>query len=210
MFKYLILFMLLPVYVWCVDCYSFEGIAAPATRAEFVVPGISGVEAVFRDFHGTCRFDINNIAGTVYNIKLNTQTLDAGLRSRFVKGQAFLAADEYKYLSFKSTHNTVTGKHTMKMHGDLTIKGVSRPIQWDVAIDPSSTPEEARFKATVDIDRRQWGIDSFESIVSNSIKITVHGVMVPKSWPGSQNHQTALRSSSGESMPNAPIKKPCL
>ena len=166
------------------DCHAFEGIAAPSTRASFVVPGFSGVEAVFQDFNGTCRFDINDIGATVYNIKLNTQTLDAGIRSGFVKSKTFLNADEFKYLAFDSTHNVVTGKYTMQMHGALTIRGVSRPIQWDVTVDPTSTQEEARFLATVDIDRREWGITSFEDFVSNTIKITVKGVMAPKKNPG--------------------------
>ena len=160
------------------NAMAIEGIVAPATRASFVIPGVPG-EAVFQDFSGTCKFDLNDIGATVYNIDLDVQTLNAGIKSAFVKSKSFLDADGYKYLSFDSTHNVVTGKYTMKMYGDLTLRGVAKPIVWDVTIDPTSTEEEARFKATVDIDRRRWGINTLSLIISNTVKITVLGVMAP-------------------------------
>lgn len=157
---------------------AFEGIAAPATRASFVIPGVPG-EAVFQDFSGTCKFDLDDICATVYNIDLDVQTLEAGLKTGLVKSRAFLDADKHKYLSFDSSYNVVTGKYSIKMYGDLTLRGVAKPIVWDVQIDPNSTNEEARFKATVDIDRRRWGMDAL-SFFSNTIKIKVLGVMVPR------------------------------
>lgn len=180
MFRYLKYMIILFLYVGSISSYAFEGIVSPKTCAEFFVPGIAGTEAVFKDFKGTCRFDLDNLAETQYSIDLNTQTLDAGIKSGFIKSKAFLNAEKYKYLSFNSTHNVVTGKYSIKMHGNLTLKGINRPIVWDVSIDPTSTPEESRFKATVAIDRRQWGIDSLSGVISNKVKITVYGVMIPK------------------------------
>ena len=159
MIRYLKYYVLVLFCVFSANAMAFEGIAAPATRASFRIPGIVG-EAVFQDFAGTCRFDLNDIGATVYNIDLDVQTLDAGIKGGLLKSKSFLNADDHKYLSFDSTHNEVTGKYTMKMYGDLTLRGISLPIVWDVTIDPTSTEEEARFKATVDIDRRRWGINT--------------------------------------------------
>ena len=126
-------------------------------------------------------FIVNDITETEYHIDMNLQTIDAGIKGPFMKSELFLDASNYKYASFTATHNVRTGDYTMLMHGDLTLKGVTRPVIMNVVIDPSSSEEEVRHTSTTELDRRDWGIDAFSSVISNTIKITLYGVITPKS-----------------------------
>jgi polyisoprenoid-binding protein YceI len=85
------------------------------------------------------------------------ETRDAHLRS-----PDFLDVENYPALYFRSTKLEQTGEGEFRMHGDLTIRDVTRPVVLDVtyeglARDPYGN-EKAAFTATGEIDREEWGI----------------------------------------------------
>ena len=160
---------------------SIEGIVSSKSRFEILVPGITGGRGVIKDFEGTASYNPNDITQTEYYVKLNLQTAEAGVKGPFMKSEMFLDASNYPYASFTATHNIATGDYTMDMHGNLTMKGVTHPAVFHVVIDPSSNADEVRHTSTAELDRRDWGIDTLSSVISNTVKITLHGVITRKS-----------------------------
>lgn len=74
----------------------------------------------------------------------------------------FLDVANHPEITFKSTAINRTGDATAKLTGDLTIKGITKPVTWDVefhgvALDPMGQTKAA-FSATVIIDREDWGL----------------------------------------------------
>ena len=184
-----VLFVL--IFVLGVNCQALEGsatsqpriqgIISPQSHFEIVIPGFTGVKGTIREFEGTANFNPSDITETEYTVKLDMQSIDAGVKSPFMKSKLFLDASQYQYASFTATHNVAIDKYSIHMYGDLTLKGVTRPIVFTTIVDPSSLEGEIRHTSTAEIDRRDWGIDAFSSVISNTIKITLHGVITPKS-----------------------------
>ncbi len=83
-------------------------------------------------------------------------------RDTHLKSPDFLNAAEFPELVFKSTRIEKTGDAEAKLHGDLTIRGVTRPVVLDVSyLGASKSPWGANalgFEATTKISREDWGL----------------------------------------------------
>ncbi|HLY84179.1 MAG TPA: YceI family protein [Acidimicrobiales bacterium] len=81
-----------------------------------------------------------------------------------LKGERFLEVDKYPTLHFRSTKVRHVEANRWQVEGDLTIKGVSRPITLDAAFEgavPAARHDKAKmaFQARGEFDRRDYGID---------------------------------------------------
>lgn len=83
-------------------------------------------------------------------------------RDTHLKSPDFLNAAEFPELVFKSTRIEKTGEAEAKVHGDLTIRDVTRPVVLDVTyLGASKSPWGANalgFEATTKISREEWGL----------------------------------------------------
>ena len=125
---------------------------------------LTKVRGRFTEFDGTIDFDsAAPAAGSVQvtiqagSINTNEPARDAHLRSA-----DFFAVDEHPTLTFVSRQLRVRNSHEFAVEGDLTIRGVTRPVSLDVtylglAADPWGS-ERAGFEATTTINRKDFGL----------------------------------------------------
>jgi polyisoprenoid-binding protein YceI len=67
--------------------------------------------------------------------------------------------------------------------GDLTARGITRPATLDVTFtaDPiAQAGKPVSFTGTTTIDRRQFGMNSYQLIVGNKVNITLKARMLPR------------------------------
>lgn len=85
-----------------------------------------------------------------------------GQRDGHLKSADFLNVETYPEMVFKSTKIERTGHETAKLHGDLTIRDVTRPVVLDVTyLGTSKSPWGATsigFEAKTKINREDWGL----------------------------------------------------
>jgi polyisoprenoid-binding protein YceI len=83
-------------------------------------------------------------------------------RDAHLRSPDFLKSDEYPEMVFKSTKIERTGETTAKLHGDLTIRDITRPVVLDVTyLGASRSPwgtTNAGFEASAKINREDWGL----------------------------------------------------
>lgn len=83
-------------------------------------------------------------------------------RDAHLKSPDFLNAAEFPELVFKSTGIEKTGEAEARLHGDLTIRGVTKPVVLDVTyLGASKSPWGATalgFEASTKILREDWGL----------------------------------------------------
>ena len=97
-------------------------------------------------------------------IRIDASSIDSGNpdRDAHLRSADFLDVENHPYLTFKSTKVEVAGDTSLKLHGDLTIRGVTKPVVLDVDYDGvTDVPQmgtRAGFSATTEIDREQWGL----------------------------------------------------
>jgi len=148
--------------------------------------GFSHPAGHFEKIEGDFQFDTvdptkSSIAVTIPISSMHTGVakLDEDLQSA-----DFFNAAKFPTATFKSTRVQKVGAHGLKVSGDLTIHGVTRPAVLDVTINkigkqPMAGRAAAGFDAKTTIKRSDFGIAKYGPIVSDEIAITSE-TMVPK------------------------------
>ncbi|MCB0791197.1 MAG: YceI family protein [Flavobacteriales bacterium] len=143
---------------------------------------ISSVTGQFNEFGAEAELEGEDLSGARVSFWADTASVDTGAadRDKHLRSGDFFDAENYPKLAFQSTGLERSGD-TWKMTGDLTIKGVSKPITLDVhwagvARDPWGHTK-AGLTVSGRIDREQWGLNwnaALETggvLVSNEVRI---------------------------------------
>ncbi len=123
-------------------------------------------------------------------VAIGTASVDTGWADRdaHLRSPDFFDVERFPEMRFVST-SVEAHHHGWRMHGDLTIKGETRPVALDfdfegIATDPWGKPHAA-FSARAEIDREQWGLNwnvALETggwLVSKKVTIEIETQLVP-------------------------------
>lgn len=131
--------------------------------------GLSKTRGRFRDVSAQLILDENKPDAAQVTVKIEAASLDTGFafRDHAVRGDWFLNARKFRYITFKSTKITKTGAKTAKMTGDLTMHGVTKSVTLDVIFNKAgkqpSGADQYGFSAKGSINRLDWGITKFSA-----------------------------------------------
>ena len=94
--------------------------------------GIANTYGRFNDISGTVVFDKDNPSKSSVELSVPIESLDThnSLRDRSLKSPDFFNAKQFPTMTFKSTQVEGSGD-TLKVSGDLTIRGVTKPLTVD-------------------------------------------------------------------------------
>lgn len=126
---------------------------------------ISNVRGSFEKFSGTVDFDEENPANSTVDVRIDAASINTREEKRdaHLRSPDFLDGKRYPTLTFKSTRVEPQDKTHARLYGDLTIKGISRPVVLDVEYaGMSKSPwgtTSAGFNATTRISRKDWGLE---------------------------------------------------
>ena len=102
------------------------------SNAEFGVTHlmISTVRGEFHGVTGTIVVDDENLANSSVNVTIDATTVDTREpdRDKHLKSDAFFDVAKYPTMAFKSTSVEKNSDGTLKITGDLTIRGVTRTV----------------------------------------------------------------------------------
>ena len=145
--------------------FSIDAIGYPRTQGEF------------RHFDGRVSVDFDHPAQSRVSFRVETQSVDVGSASfsDFLRGQAFLNADRFKEIAFTSTAVEKIDERQIRVTGDLTMLGMTRPLTVDVEVSRQAGQSHARlgFTARAKIDRLAFGMNSGFPIISRDVDLTV-------------------------------------
>jgi len=145
---------------------------------------ITTVKGRFADVEGTIIADEQNVANSEVTATMKAASIDTRTEQRDVhlRSADFLDVEQYPEVTFKSTKIEGT-KESFKLTGDLTIRGVTRPITLDVTNEGTGKDPwggtRASFSATGKFDRRDYGLtwnvalETGGILVSNDVKISI-------------------------------------
>lgn len=125
---------------------------------------LSTVRGRFNTFSGTIDFDEVDPVKSMVDIKIDTASIETRDEKRdgHLKSPDFFEVEKYPVMAFKSTKIEKTGAETGKLHGDLTIKGVTKPVVLDVQYNGQAKSPwgatSAGFSGKTSIDRKDWGL----------------------------------------------------
>lgn len=124
--------------------------------------GISKVRGQFKEAEATLDL-AENVADSKVNATIKTASFDSGdvNRDGHVRGEDFFDVEQFPEISFVS--NSIVPKgDAYELQGDLTIKGVTRPVALEtelhgVAVDPFGNTR-AGLTAETTISRKDFGL----------------------------------------------------
>ncbi len=147
---------------------------------------VSKVSGQFTEFDGVITgFDGTKLAGgavtiTAKSASINTDNAD---RDKHLKSPDFFAVEEHPELKFVSTEVVPGEGNRFQLVGDLTIRGVTKPVTFDcefngLVTDPWGNTRAA-FSAAAEINRQDFGVSWSKSldagglVVSDNVQINL-------------------------------------
>ena len=115
---------------------------------------------------------------------VDLSSVDTGSEQRdeHLRSSDFFLVEEHPTMEFVSSSIERVDLETYKLHGNLTVRGVSRPITFDlefngVTVDPWGN-DRAGFSAVAVVNRKDWGLEwnvplerGLGVLVSDKVKI---------------------------------------
>jgi polyisoprenoid-binding protein YceI len=145
---------------------------------------IATVRGRFADWSATVESDDNG-ALTRLDATIRADSLETGVEQRdaHLRSPDFLDAATHPELTFASTKIERTGEATYRVTGDLTIRGVSRPVTFDTevseqVVDPWGNTRRAA-EASGTLSRTDWGLtwnqvlETGGLLVAEKVKFTI-------------------------------------
>jgi polyisoprenoid-binding protein YceI len=122
----------------------------------------------FDDFAGILRFDEKNLAASTVDVTIQSASINTGneRRDNHLRSKDFFAADSFPTLTFKSTKVIPGEGKSFTIEGDLTMRGITRPVTLDaelvgmgaIGINGNVMGTRAGFQASTKVNRKDWDI----------------------------------------------------
>lgn len=143
--------------------------------------GFSNPVAQFGQLEGTLRFDPDapTQSSVEVTIALDSVNSNVAKLDEHLRGAEYFDVAKHPVATFKSTKVTQgSAPDKLKVDGELSLHGVTRPIVLDVTINkvgpyPMRDAHAAGFDATATLKRSEFGIDKLVPMISDDIKIHI-------------------------------------
>jgi polyisoprenoid-binding protein YceI len=125
---------------------------------------VTTVRGSFPAFEGTATIDTADPAASSVSLTIDVAGIDTGNADRdgHLRSGDFFDAEQYPTITFTSTEVVREDESTWQITGDLTIKGVTRPVTIEFestgsARDPFGNLRVG-FEGATTINRKDWGL----------------------------------------------------
>jgi polyisoprenoid-binding protein YceI len=151
------------------------------TNAQFTVRhlGISNVQGEFTKISGTVTLDDQDITKSSVSATIDVTSIDTrvGRRDDDLKSEHFFNVAQFPTLTFQSTKIVKTGDNSLKVTGNLTIRGVTKEVTLDVTGPTAPVKAMGGLRrgaaATTHINRQDFGVAADPGMVGDDITIQI-------------------------------------
>jgi polyisoprenoid-binding protein YceI len=170
-------------------CIAVPAFAAPETyviddshtypRFSYNHLGFSNQVARFNDTSGKVVFDKQAKTGSV-DIVIDMKSVDTGFATfdEHIQAEEFFHTAKYPTATFKSTKVEFEGDKPSKIHGDLTIKGITKPVTLNVTSfqampHPMQKKDAIGANAYTVVKRSDFNAAKYAPAVSDEVRIDI-------------------------------------
>lgn len=142
---------------------------------------VSNVHGRIGGIKGNIAVNDTDATKSTVTVTIDVSTIDTGVSGRDsdLKSPNWFDAAKFPTASFESTSVTVSGSH-MKISGNLTLHGITRPVELDVEGPSPTVPgmdhkPHSGYSATTTIKRKDFGVgaNAPNAVVGDEIKLTI-------------------------------------
>jgi polyisoprenoid-binding protein YceI len=127
--------------------------------------GIAWVRGEFRVLRGKLNWNENKIEESRVEVEIDSSSVYSSepKRDQHLKNADFLDVERFPSMHFQSTHISTPSRGTALVAGDLTIRGVSRPVELRVSEISAPTQDPSGnvvigASATAKVNRKEFGL----------------------------------------------------
>ncbi|MDA8397171.1 MAG: YceI family protein [Actinomycetota bacterium] len=139
---------------------------------------VTKVRGGFNEFEGSGVLDGGDVTKSSLQVTIKAASIDTrnADRDNHIRSNDFLALDQYPEITFTSTGIEAVGGDKFRANGDLTVRGVTRPVTFDLEftgteIDPWGNRRIGVEGSTV-INRKDFGVSWNAALESGGILVS--------------------------------------
>jgi len=153
---------------------------------------ISTVRGTFEKLSGTVALDEGDLTHSNVDIVIDANSISSRepRRDAHLRSADFFDVEHHPTIRFHSTNIESAGKEKFRVTGDLTIRGITKPVTLDVVgpTAPQVTPWGVAARgvsATGRINRKDWGlnwnaaIEAGGFLVGDEVELTFETELIP-------------------------------
>ena len=140
--------------------------------------GVNIVKARFNTVQSWMKFDpaVLQNASVRFVLDVNSLSFDKPAMRNMILGQDLFYAEKYKTVTFKSNNFKALDDYKYVISGQLTIRGVSKPVIFNATLKPVSYRNHLMdVSATTTIDRSDFGMKKAFGGVGEKVNIQLVG-----------------------------------
>lgn len=146
---------------------------------------ISEVDGTFKNFDANITASKEDFSDAIFELTADTKgiTTNNEMRDGHLQKPDMFDTEKFPTMTFKSTSIKPNGANKFKVTGDLTMKGVTKPVTLDLALLGKGKNRQGKdlagFKATGNIKRTDFGVGAMPSgVVSEDVELRASGEFV--------------------------------
>ena len=191
------------------------------TTAQFSVRHlmVSDVKGTFTKVSGTVDLNDKDPTKSSVDVVIDAASIDTRepKRDEHLKSPEFFDVAKHPKITFKSTQIKKAGKDKFKVTGDLTMRGVTKPVVLDV-VGPSAPVKNPwgmtvrGLTATGKLNRKEFGLNWNKALeaggvlVGDEVKLVIDAELVEKPTPPTAQAQAQDNTTSDKAIPPSPPK----
>jgi polyisoprenoid-binding protein YceI len=160
-------------------------IARKASTIKFFVKASVALEGTFDKWDATLTFASTDATTGVLDIKVQADTVDTGswIKDSKLKSEDFFDVAHNPLIMFQSKRIVQTGPDTFEVHGNFTIRGVTKPETLMLTVSGKGTGS-GEIKGTMAFDRKDFGMDSGIPFIKIADRVEVNVALKGKRVSG--------------------------
>jgi polyisoprenoid-binding protein YceI len=138
---------------------------------------VTTVRGQFSEYEGKLHLDGSDPSRSTAEVVIKVASIDTGQEQRdgHLRTGDFFDADTHPEITFRSTSARQLDAETYQLTGDLTIKGISKPVSIDLTFNGSAKDlygnQRVGFEGTTTINRTDWGLNYNAALETGGVLI---------------------------------------
>jgi polyisoprenoid-binding protein YceI len=161
------------------DTYSIDA-GHTQVRIQYNHLGFSNIVGLFTGVEGTLTYDAADPAKSSVSAKIPVTTLLTGVTKldQHLQSDEFFDVAKFPHATFTSTKVEAGADGALKIHGDLEIHGVKKPVVLDAKLNkqgehPMAKVPAVGFDATTTFKRSDFGVGLYAPNVSDEVTVEI-------------------------------------
>jgi polyisoprenoid-binding protein YceI len=134
----------------------------------------------FRQWQGTLQVDDADVSRSSVMVNINTASIEMldAQQTAMLKDADFFDVARFPQMTYASKRIERTSESTLKVEGEITLRGITRPMLLDVSVTerkPSAPAgaSYARFKAAGKLKRSEFGMVKYIDMVGDTVDFSI-------------------------------------